>query len=330
MNDPNFLPFWGNRVETQVQVKPGSSVQPGEQKPYIWAVGGMPVENIAGNAYTLIPSILGPGYANGTSVDGGFSAAESPFGAEIMIRGAITHPPNNPDEAHKLLYKVQYKKLPGGTWHDIDNKFTIYRRIDGVPSGPLDQEAVGGYYKFQKDLEPPVQIEVQDDVLAQWHTPVAEGDGLYEIRVLLYKPGAAPEPGVPADHVASNNVKVVIDNTRPDAMISLDLGGCHEFTVGDNEIPGKFTANDKHIWKYTISILPTIPTVASPPTVDMPAETYPDPDLPRINAPFHVITTKDTSHCGYVVYLYVWDRTIINNYMQGNQNNASVGFCLLE
>ncbi len=324
-NNHDYRPVWGNIIETQVQIKPGASFQPGEQKPFIWAAGEMAVESIAGNVYSILPSALGTGYANGPSVNGGFTALESPFGGTIMISGTITNAPNNPLEIEKLLYKVQYRKV-GLSWHDIEDSFRIWIRIDGVPSGHIDQVAAAGYLKFQKDLDLPKRVEVQDDVLTIWHTPVADGDGLYEIRVLLYKPGAAPQPGVPADHVASNSIYLVLDNLLPEAKITLDAGPCTKFTVGDT-FSGKFTANDKHIRNYTISVLPP---VASPPTVDMPGETYPDPDLPRINAPFKVTTTASTTPCGYVVYLEVWDRAIVNNTMPVHKSVSSVGLCLLE
>ncbi|MDP3045120.1 MAG: hypothetical protein Q8N93_06920, partial [Bacillota bacterium] len=266
------------------------------------------------------------------------SALESPFGGVIKISGTITHAPNNPAEADKLKYKVQYKKSTEAIWHDIEDKFRIWIRIDGVPSGYLDQEAIGGYFKYQKDLQAPTTVEVEGDVIAQWHTPVSGGDGLYEIRVLLYKLGAPPVPGVPADHISSNTVKVRVDNTRPDAEIFLDAGPC-EFTTPGAEITGKFKATDQHFWRYRLTVLPYPPS-----TNDkfkhrpLPALEYiygEEPAYPTLpasgvtNGTFG-LDTLGMKPCGYVVYLYVWDRTIVNNHMQGNQKPASVGFCLLE
>ncbi len=104
------------------------------------------------------------------------------------------------------------------------------------------------------------------NVLAQLHTPVPEGDGLYEIRVLLYKLGAPPDSDVPPDHISSNVVKVMIDNKVPDVAISLDMVPCAKYKVGD-EIKGKFTAFDKHIYYYTIAVEPS---VAVQPVIDHP------------------------------------------------------------
>jgi hypothetical protein len=326
-HNPNYNPVWGNRIETLIQIKPGEQVPEGEQKPYIWSAGEMAVESISGNIFTLIPSSLGDGYANGPSINGGFSALESPFGGIIAISGTITHAPNNPVEADKLKYKVQYKKSSEAIWHNIEDKFRIWIRIDGVPSGYIDQEAIGGYFTYHKDLVAPTTVEVEGDILAQWYTPVSGGDGIYEIRVLLFKPGAAPSPGIPTDHIASNSVKVRLDNTPPKAEISLDAGPCTKFKVGDS-ITGKFTATDQHIWKYSTAVEPA---VASPPVIDKPGETYPALPVPgRMNESFTLATTASTTPCGYVLHLYVWDRAIVNNHMQGNRNGATVGLCLLE
>ncbi|VVB88799.1 Uncharacterised protein [uncultured archaeon] len=328
-NDPNHSPVWGNKVDALIQIKPGISIGPGEQISFISVVGGMAVNKISGNSETTIPSSIGDGYANGVN------ALESPFGGVVSICGHISNPPNDPVDADKLKYKVQYKKS-GDTWQDITNKFRIYISTwNGInwSQSPKDQVAVGGYYKYEEDLTPPVQrfVDASDysggSVLSDWHTPVPEGDGLYEVRVLLFKPGAPPAPDVPADHISSNVVKVMIDNTRPQAEISLDAGPCTKYKVGDT-ITGKFTATDVHIWQYSLAVEPSVPV---PPAISPAGETYPALPVPgRTDEVFELVTASDTTPCGYVIHLYVWDRTIVNNYMQGNQKGATVGFCLLK
>jgi hypothetical protein len=324
--NPFYNPTWGNTVDAIIQIKPGD-VQPGEQKPFIWSLGNMAVESISGNSFTTLASAIGDGYANGVSVGGGYTAIESPFGGVVKISGTITNAPDISSGAAKLKYKVQYRKLGAINWQGISNPFTIWRRLNGVPVGPMGQAIDGGgYYLYQKDLVSPTIIEVQDDVLAQWHTPVPEGDGLYEIRVLLYQMGAPPQPGVPADHVASEVIRIMIDNTRPDAVISLDAGPCTKFAVGDI-ITGKFTATDDHIWKYRLIV---DPTVLVAPTILPTGETYPLLSVPgKINEPYTLTTTATTTPCGYVIRLRVWDRTIRNNHLIGNHKPATVGLCIL-
>ena len=332
INDPNYNPVWGNKVDALIQLKPTMvPVEPGQQIPFISVVGGMAIESISGSSYTVLPSAIGDGYANGPSVYGGFSALESPFGGVIAICGHISNPPNDPDDFHKLKYKVQYKKSGAPNWQDITNTFRIWiSKWDGVSwsMSHKDQSAPDGYYKYEEDLTAPIQHFVEGNVLAQWHTPVPDGDGLYEIRVLLYKAGAPSVPGVPADHIASNVVKVKIDNTPPKAEVSLDAGPCTKFKVGDT-ITGRFTATDVHVDNYSLAVEPSVP---SPPTIVPPSsETYPTLPAPgRTNEQFKLKTTATTTPCGYVIHLHVWDRTIRNNSRPGNYNGATIGLCLLE
>jgi hypothetical protein len=329
--EPEQLPVWGNRIEALIQLKPGETVKPGESKPFLWSIGNMAVENIAGNPRTLLSSPFGDGYANGVSVGGGYMAVESPFGGMVAISGKITHPPADPAPDSKLKYKVQYKKS-GGAWKDIRDDFRLWLRINGVPAGYLDQSAdSNGYFSYQADdalSSSPARVEVQDNMLAIWHTPVAEGDGLYLLRVLLSSPGAPPQPGVPADHLASIEVTVMIDNTPPAASISLDTEACQKF-IGGDRITGEFSALAKHIWQYSISVLPA--SVVDPPTVSPVSGQYPVLAEPgQANAAFTLTTTSDTTPCGYVLRLWVKNRAIINNAFPGNRTPADVGFTLLK
>jgi hypothetical protein len=327
--NPDYNPVWGNRVEALVQLKPGPAVKD-EQIPFINFVGGMAVSKISGNSETAIPSALGDGYANGVN------ALESPFGGVISICGRISNPPDISGGAPKLNYKVQYKKAAEAVWHDIQDTFRIYISTwNGTTwsQSSKTQVAPGGYYEYEEDLTAPVQrfIDGSDwgggSVVTDWHTPVSGGDGLYEVRMLLLKVGAPPAPDVPPDHISSNVIKVMIDNTGPDAAVSLDLGACTKYSLGD-PIDGRFTATDTHIWFYSLVVEPSVP---NPPAISPVSETYPALPAPgTIDHSFHVTTAATTTPCGYVVHLGVRDRTIVNNYMHGHYKPATVGFCLLD
>jgi hypothetical protein len=98
--------------------------------------------------------------------------------------------------------------------------------------------------------------------------------------------------------------------------------------VGDS-ITGKIIATDAHIANYSIGIEP--PTPNPPVMITSASENYPAMPAPgRINWPFEIKTKEETSPCGYVLHLHVWDRTIKNNSRPGNYNGATVGLCLLE
>jgi hypothetical protein len=331
--DPFKAPHWGNASEIQIQVKPGLQVPQNQQLPFLWSAGTMAVESIAGNPFSLTSPGSPDGYAYGISLNGGFTAVESPFGGKIAISGTITHTQNL-----AWKYKVQYRK-GGSGWIDIGNPFRIWIRKNGVPSGYIDQVATNGYYTYRKDLDAPDTVEVEGDYMAHWPTPVLFGDGLYDVRILLLKSGAPASGDVPADHIASNPVKLMIDNQKPVADVSLDGGNCNTTFLGDS-ITGKFTATDKHISFYYLNILP-VSAPLPPIFTSIFREQYPNellgyPALPaanllgRINEAFSLSSTATTTPCGYVIGIHVWDRAIINNSRYGNYNTWSVGFCLLK
>ena len=329
-NDPEHKPTWGNKVDAIIQLKPGSGGEPGTQVPFISQVGGMPVAGICGNDQTVITSTLGHGYANGPSVLGGYTALDSPFGGLITVCGRISYPPDDPAEAAKLQYKVQYKKLTSSTWQDLQNDFWIVlnKTTDGGvhwTQSYFKQTATSGYYKYQVDWDGAAKCLVEGEVLGQWQTPVFEGDGLYEIRVLL-------------NSVSSNIIKVLVDNTAPAAEIKWDFvtaaNPCTTIS-GPGSRSGTFKATDSHFYKYTLSVLPPKNTSVVPPFI--PPTVFPlNEYFPALAAPgkssgtFNLTIAADTTPCGYVVLLQVWDRTIRNNHFLGNYNNASVGMCVLE
>ncbi|HEX3044076.1 MAG TPA: hypothetical protein VHY08_04920 [Bacillota bacterium] len=333
-DQPFYNPPWGNRVDSLIQLKPQAPVGT-KQVPFISAVGGMLITKIAGNDQTVVTSSIGPGYANGTSIEDGYCAVESPFGRKISISGHISNPPDldPPVSAAKLQYRVQYRKV-GKNWVDLQNSFSIgisksewnsATNITTWTQYSQPQQPVDGYYKYEVDLSGETQRFVEDDILGDWITPAPEGDGLYEIRVLLKSAGAPTIPDVPAGHLASNTVKIMVDNTPPEAVVTLEAGPCTKYTVGGLPIKGRFTATDEHIYRYKLWITPYSPPTISPGDVYYP--TVPAPGEP--NKEFSIDLTNAVS-CGYVANLYVWDRAILNNHFIGNQRSASVGFCLLE
>ncbi|MFZ5798870.1 MAG: hypothetical protein C4563_03475 [Desulfobulbus sp.] len=329
--DPEQLPAWGNRVETLILVKPDKWGKAGGARPLVWTVGNMAVENISGNSATRITSSLGDGYANGVAAAGGFIAEESPFGGMIAVSGKITLPPDMPASADRLMYRVQYRKT-GGVWRNMVDNFTVRLRINGIPSGPLEQSPdEDGYYRYLEDIQGATalpRVEVLDNILAIWRTPVTDGDGLYTLRILVHAPGASPRQGVPPEHAASDEVSVMIDNAAPLAMISLAEGGCPHIATG-KKVSGSFSAADRHFWRYAISVQPS--SGPHPPTVSQAAGQYPVLAAPGLtNASFTLTTGKDTSPRGYVLHVSAWNRTIVNNSFPGNQAQADVGFCLVD
>jgi hypothetical protein len=333
-NDPNQNPHWGNRVESLLQIKPGHAVE--GQVPFISVVGGMAVESISGNALSVIPSALGDGYANGPSVLGGFSAQESPFGGVVTVCGHISNPPDISAGSTRLRYKVQYKKKGDASWHDMTNGFRIWISIwNGMfwSMTHKDQVSVGGEFEFEEDLSPPEQHFVEGNVLAQWYSGGADGDGLYDIRMLLSEPFALGDPlhSVPPGYVSSNIVKVMVDNTPPVVALSVDdLKPCKKYTVGESSFTGRISATDQHIGGYSLTIQhESTPLPVIPPDITPGGESYPLMPTPGVtDKPFTVNIHSGTSIGGYYIRLYAWDRTVVNNGTIGWRTEAIVVLCL--
>ena len=328
-NNPYYNPVWGNKIDSLIQIKPiDIDIGPGEQVPYISSVGGMSVTDINSN-----------GYANGTAIDGGFNAKDSPFGGLVTIAGHIYNSPNLSAGEAPLEYSVSYRKFGDTNWIKLTNKFWItITKTNGVfwiESHKPQEVNPSGYYTYKEDLKTTsmdaIKSYVEDYEMGNWHTSKKSlDDGLYEIKISLK---------TPSGDVDSNIVRVRIDNTIPSPVeVSITekvVDGtptpamdCDKFPVG-TIIKGEFKAKDKHFWMYSLSTLPYSPPSGQ--LTHVPAsKSYPTLPASGISNGTFELDTAGMKPCGYVIYLYVWDRTIVNNHKSGNRNHASVGFCLTE
>lgn len=338
---PDAISHWGNKIDTLVQIKPGKTGGTLVQIPSIRLIGGVAVDCISGNSQTLTPSTIGDGYANIGSL-----VYESPFGGWISIGGRILNAPDylvggTPDPSKKLRYKIQYRKYdaasPTGRWQDITNNFNVHISYwDGIIPKMKVQPVIndGGYFTYEDNPSAQWLVESSDRcggcIVADWLTPVADGDGLYEIRMLMKKTGAPASLDVPANHVASDIIKIMIDNTPPAGLLSLDEGNCMHLRLDTSTVTttGRFTATDTHFLQYSLHLEPTdgveepliSPSYESISTVPAPG---------RTDMPFTLTAPSTTSPCGYAIHLYIWDRTIVNNARVGNQYGTHVGLCVV-
>lgn len=325
--NPDYVPVWGNRLETLIHVKPGPTVQPGTHFPIIQTVGSMDVGDI--------DSVTG--LANGSAVLAGFTAQDSPFGGVVIITGHLGNAPDISNGATKLKYRVEVSDDGGLSWQRVSNSFTLKRDqlLNGIWSDLPDIiQAVDAddWYEYQQDLtDGPgnAMIFPVGNVLARWNTSGLSG--VWKLRI------RAKDPANPGPVWTSNVVTVQVDNTAPDAAITITSGGgpCADFTIGD-VITGTYSATDLHFGHLRLSVAPGLGgSFTSPPPLP-PGSTMP---LTRTYAGGVPTTGEsgtwslDTSgmpKCGYVVYLHVWDRTIRNSGFIGHYTPAVVGLCLRE
>ena len=318
--NPNYVPYWGNRKDVLIQVKPGIPAGNGENIPFISTVGDMAVTDINSS-----------GFATGTAVTAGFQAKNSPFGGWVTIAGHISNPPNLSAGAANLSYYASYRKAGELNWTKILNSFQItISQWDGTVWTQYQKNQVSdssGCYLYREDLSvnPPAdktQMFVEGFVMAKWYTGGLT-DGLYEIK-LTNKAG----------DIDSNIVKVQLDNTAPKAGLAITEvinGGaaspakpCGVFKKNCT-IRGRFTAMDTNFLKYNFAVEPSaLPVNAvNPASGEYPAITGADDRDWKLD-------TTGMPSCGYVLHLHVYDRTIVNSGYIGWYNKATVGFCLLD
>src|SRR5262249_49846085 len=91
---PDALQYWGNRVDTHVQITPGDVINPNNPLAKIRNLGGIAVEDIhtAGNGMTKVVAFGGgpvkfAGIYHAYTADAWGQSRECPFGGTIAVEG---------------------------------------------------------------------------------------------------------------------------------------------------------------------------------------------------------------------------------------------------
>jgi hypothetical protein len=332
LNDPNFVPIWGNRLETEIQIQPGVQVQ--GQVPFLSAVGDIAEIDI--NA---------TGKANGVAIHTGFVAADSPFGGVVTIAGHISNavaglkyrvmrkPHGAPDSDYvPLVNEPSGLDLVIDTWDPTNGWIQQHQTVHALP--PI----ADGYYPFEDYSS---NHAVEGNIMGRWFTGAPEDGQTFDLRIDL------STDGNPAHDVHSNVVTVLIDNTPPVAELNIDLGvgvQCAHFAPGAN-FTGHFTATDVHFRAFAFEIEPSGPP-NDPPHGVLPAPASgasifyggPIADPGVTNGTYSVNTGRTPpvgephvgpmDPCGYAIILHVYDRTNVNSGATTYHSQTSVGFCL--
>lgn len=325
--NPNYVPRWGNRRETLIHIRPGRRVE--GQVPFLSAVGDMPESHISAS-----------GVGTGVTLHTGFVGSDSPFGGTITLAGHISN------ATAGLKYRIMRKPhgAPDTSYTPLTNEpvgldlvINTWDPINGwVQTSTTVHADTDGYYPFEDYSS---NHSVESNIIGRWFSNVAEDGNTYDVRMDL------STDGNPAHDVHSNAVAVLIDNTPPEALLSIDLGvggQCADFDRGA-VFTGHFTATDIHFGSYSFEILPSgppndpphgvLPTPASGNSVFY-MGTVADPGV--VNQLWTLNTglnpgpppTGPMDACGYALVLHVYDRTNVNSGGGSHHTPASAGFCL--
>ncbi len=312
-SNPNYVPVWGNREETIIQIKPGKRIDPGDKVPLLTAVGDIIVSKIdnAGLAQDAVAIHTGVAYD------------DAPFGGRITLAGKIV----NGTSASKYRIMRKPHGAPDSAYVPLTNEPTgigitinTWDPVNGlVQTSPTIHADANGYYNYEDYSS---NHFVESNILSVWFSNTAEDNKQFDLRLDL------PVDANPANDIHSNVVTVLVDNTAPKADLKILLGSlveCAEFNVGQ-QINGTFTATDDHFGSFSFVIRPQGPAngvLPNPPAGSHGAIT--DPGI--VNGAW-VLNTATMGPCGYSLTIVVSDRTNVNSGNGSYSSEASVGFCL--
>lgn len=321
-NDPDYVAAWGDREESTVEVKPLPAGVPAgdEPLPFIESLGGMPVNTIS----TVT------GLANGSNGDG-LTGNESPFDGRILINGVILNAPDSYGPEANLRYRIMVKgpgevgftKSPQPFWVNV----TSYS--GGVPTGPVSVKQTpdaDGYIDYLPDMVPPNMKTVDRSKLGEYYPSVS---GLHELYIHVFDPNTGLE-------YDSNTVTFMVDRTAPVVAIDITSGGGNCGVFGDNEVmQGTFSIVGDYCDVVRLYITPGgagWPSHGATPVI----VGFADNDLVYgIDLPDNgyagtwQLDTGPMDPCGYNIWVFGEDRTIVNSIDRGHEARTPRGFCVL-
>lgn len=297
--DPDAIPHWGNRLDTHVLIKPGQPVE--TDKPVISILGGIGRDDI----FVTTSGLTKPHAKfalTGTSADPWSPSRECPFGGRVVVQGR---------PAPGRRYRLWVRQFGSLTTTLLDKKIWVVDE-DGIGSWHLPDP--NGFFDYLPDAE---NI---DDVLGYWDT--GTDNGMWLIRL---------EMADSTNTILATTMwhRILLDNTIPDAAISIDSGECEMYVPGTT-LTGRFVARDPHFGRFVLNTLPT--SLAPPsPIADLSGASSGTYETAAAPGDSWHLNTSGMSPCGYVIRVRVWDRTIRNSSPgHHNFNHDDKGLCLLE
>jgi hypothetical protein len=303
--NPNYVPTWGNRQQTTIQLAPGAVVG---LRPVVDAISGVPVCDI-------------------DQSDGRTIGADQPFGGMVTITGFI---PGAPDRAlPPMKYRVRVRDIDaGGSFKALTNDMplTVTEQVgSGLPVqyGILQSTDADDFYTYLEDTNPAGSgwRRVVGNVLAQWSTG-APMTGRWEIEVVAKDPlgglhsaqtimcsdgTTRAEVTVRLDEIAPTSTFVITEFIRHGTVFPAQE--CMKFKV-DDILRGTYSVVDQHFRVLSITLEPSGPAAGAATTTSGP-NSFPSAPTAGTSGTWELHTGM-MAPCGYVLTLRAWDRTIVS------------------
>ena len=356
---PNFVPTWGNVLNTHVQPIVGEPGDGQGHKVRLMRIGRVTVSyisNTTGRATNTVNPVAGDCIGN-----------DSPFGGVTIIEGDLTNKldvfdPNTGDPllgSHPLLYQVFYN-LDGSPAPatQLTNSFNIavftqngFLPVTKTQSVQPAPATAGVFYTY---MESAAQA-VNPRTLAVWSAGGLD-EGLYKIEVKAFAWNGATYV-----QVDSQTKKVYIYNgyphtelvvgggtqpfQRPEVHLEIDpppggvTGDCMDI-VETQTITGTYSVTDHFFGSLGLTVPQiTVHGVPQPMnSVAIKSGGVAQPNPVSFQQTAQAVTggmsgtwsldTTGMTPCGYEVILSAWDRALVDNSCSGHYNQIAVGFCL--
>jgi hypothetical protein len=366
---PDFVPTWGNVVDTHVQPQIGVAAE-GEQI-RLMRLGGVTVNGISNTA---------PYLANPTGVAGDCVGCDSPLAGEIIVEGDFQPRIDVFDHvtgsvllgAKPIIYQVWVERTDvASAPFQLTNPFGIALWPPSAPFPPVIftqsvQPAPGpvtggvpgaAYYQYmESDLQ-----AVSPRTLAAFEAGgLTEGD--YRVQVMGWIwdiPSSSYVPILPSQnktiHVyngyphtelfATGSGVVAVTEYRPQVAMSLtSIVDCGNASVGD-VIEGTYSVNDNFFGSLTVALVPiTVGGIVQPENVPVllnwtgASSCGPGAAVNQIlydgtntagASGMFRLHTAGMTPCGYTLQITAHDRALVDSHCYNHWNQIGVGFCLI-
>ena len=291
--DPDELKYYGNRIDTHVQIRPGKPI--GTPEARIAIIGGIPTGKIDAGTGLTTPSAF---FAlNGLPPDG--AGRPCPFAGIVTVQGPTFV---------GYRYRVSFRKVGASTWVPAADSFWT---VDGTGTVFTLQTADGaGFFAYL-----PYSLNIAS-LLARWGS---SGDDLYEVRLELadlVQHGArrrdAPRParqhgagGGRADHRHRRELWEVRAGNAGAGHVRRPRPLLRQLVAEQR------ARSLRHRWRR-----------AHRSRSRGSSQTPPAP-----GSPWSLVTTGMTP-CGYTITVTAVDRAIVNSAWVGNWSSFAQGFCV--
>jgi hypothetical protein len=292
--NPNYVPTWGNREETLINIAPGEQEPSGR----IAILGGIPISKINNNFGDLANRGL-------TTPDAVFATNNlppdtlgrpCPFAGRVSAQGA-------PINGFEYKLEVSQDSI---LWNEVTTDLVVTDQFGFTSfnkANPITKRFK--YLDFTQNV---------NGLLAEWDS---SGDALWYVRLSVYDGGGTLQ--------GTDTHLIQLDNTPPDASITITTGpgDCGKFPVG-TALGGTFVARDLYLGSYSLGVAPAV----NPAGVGVPIPSAGNINTAPAPGDAWSLDTTGMEPCGYIIEVVAVDRAIVDSQSVGHYVTHSAGFCL--